>query len=493
MSPNLPVFRGGFLLFSHKAIVPQRRQAVGTGAIYESVIASCHQARRWDEVLRLLGRMMELRLQPGISTLNRAVSACEPGSRWQFALQLLSNTSDGPRPDLVSHNTALAVLARGHEWRRALLLLEEVVRAGFRPSEITFGAAVVACERAACWTRALELMCRALASWRKRKVVSPSRETGPAPPLVALSASVSACGRAGKWEIALQHLHLCETSRIVPSHAAFNAVITACEKRQRWVHALALLQHLRDSKLLPDATGMNAVLSALDKGLQRSKALELLHELRVSRLQADAVSMNAGISACARGQQWISALALFREAQRANLVTAISFNTAIAACSRGRRWQESIQVFQELRLQGYQPDHITFNSIAGALRGRSCWQTSLGLVHALDGLGVIGITGLREVSTCCERFGADRKILFGLLPLLRQRAVLLLRSPVPCRASTDAATEDGHPVAPVIDILSGLGLQSSEEHRAQPAQSQPRVTYRWVSIVPWWSQRRTLG
>ncbi|CAE8589112.1 unnamed protein product [Polarella glacialis] len=129
--------------------------------------------------------------------------------------------------------------------------------------------------------------------------------------------------------------------------------------------------------------------------------------------------MNAGISACARGQQWISALALFREAQRANLVTAISFNTAIAACSRGRRWQESIQVFQELRLQGYQPDHITFNSIAGALRGRSCWQTSLGLVHALDGLGVIGITGLREVSTCCERFGADRNILFGLLPLLR--------------------------------------------------------------------------
>ncbi|CAE8643450.1 unnamed protein product, partial [Polarella glacialis] len=36
---------------------------------------------------------------------------------------------------------------------------------------------------------------------------------------------------------------------------------------------------------------------------------------------------------------------------------------------------------------------------------------------------------------------------------------------VPCRASTDAATEDGHPVAPVIDILSGLGLQSSEEFR----------------------------
>ncbi|CAE7308439.1 LRRC74A [Symbiodinium natans] len=429
------------------------------------LLAACHRARRWEEVLALFRRMTFLRMPVDVTVLNSTVSACETGARWQLAVHLLA---EGDVTDAITRNAALASLSAGYQWQRALSLFAASAnfhRAG--PSSTlgtalgtALGTVAVAAERATRWTVAIEMFRHGLSMMDSL-------------PQVASSSAVAACGRATQWEIALQLLSTLQRLQLQPAQPTCNAAISACERGHRWAISLALLRQI----LVPcqkchalrmfrtstaedtsdaDPVSWNSTLSALEKGSQWQRCLILFAEM----VEADAIACNATITGCMRGEAWELALAVLQVAERQHVpLSTVSFNASIAAVGRGTRWEECLQLAAAMRGGSHRPDFITFNALAFGLRRK--WQHGLAL---LSPDSVPALTGLRLIAESCGRAGSPMWSLMCLAPLLRKEAARMLQSS--SEGQFHRSLEETHPIVPALDVLSGLdgGMVLSEWH-----------------------------
>ena len=148
---------------------------------YNVLIATHGRAGLAEQALAYLDRMRQARLRPDLLTYNSLISACEKAGWWQKALHLLYEmrgaaglTPDvvsysaaisprsahdlptiSPRSPQVSYSAAISACEKGHEWQRALQLLEEMATAGVAPNVYSYSAAISACEKGARWEEAL--------------------------------------------------------------------------------------------------------------------------------------------------------------------------------------------------------------------------------------------------------------------------------------------------------------------------------------------------
>ena len=68
---------------------------------------------------------------------------------------------------------------------------------------------------------------------------------GHKPNIHCFSAAISACGKCGQWEKALQLLDEMQQRRLEPDVISFSAAISACEKVGQWEKALQLLDEMQ--------------------------------------------------------------------------------------------------------------------------------------------------------------------------------------------------------------------------------------------------------
>jgi len=88
-----------------------------------------------------------------------------------------------------SFNSAISACEKGAEWRWALQLLADVATARASPDTITFNSAISACENSFQWQVALQLLADMPASTIEQDVYS-------------YNSTMSACAAAGQWEVA---------------------------------------------------------------------------------------------------------------------------------------------------------------------------------------------------------------------------------------------------------------------------------------------------
>ena len=69
-------------------------------------------------------------LQPSIITYTATISACEAGSAWQHALELLQEAHGKCQVNLIGYNAAIGACARAAHWAEALQLWREVGTSG---------------------------------------------------------------------------------------------------------------------------------------------------------------------------------------------------------------------------------------------------------------------------------------------------------------------------------------------------------------------------
>lgn len=116
---------------------------------------ACMEATKWMQTLGILGEArctcVKLGLQR-VTLVNIAINACGPSRLWELALGLFLDVNAASlQKSLVTHNTAANALAKGAQWQRGIQLLNCDLRT--RPirtiaNEITFTAAITACEKA---------------------------------------------------------------------------------------------------------------------------------------------------------------------------------------------------------------------------------------------------------------------------------------------------------------------------------------------------------
>mmetsp|Transcript_85716 Transcript_85716/g.260170 ORF Transcript_85716/g.260170 Transcript_85716/m.260170 type:complete len:155 (-) Transcript_85716:62-526(-) len=106
---------------------------------------------------------------------------------------MLSGRFGAPRPDVVAYDAAMSACERGRAWSWALQLFEDLRPARLEPTLITYNTAISACDKASRWAQALALL-------------AASGQCGQGPSVVGFGAALSACTRAERWLLGLSLL-----------------------------------------------------------------------------------------------------------------------------------------------------------------------------------------------------------------------------------------------------------------------------------------------
>ena len=123
-------------------------------------------------------------------------------------------------------------------WKNALILFSRVPEAAVAPNQVSFSAAISACEKNVKWRMALLLFsCMPIA-----RVLSD---------VISFSAAISAFEKGCQWQMALFLFWQMSEARVVPDLVSFNASISACESSggQKSSYNISMMPSAR---LVPD-------------------------------------------------------------------------------------------------------------------------------------------------------------------------------------------------------------------------------------------------
>ena len=286
----------------------------------------------------LLRRMRGEGIAPTTFVFNAAIKACSKGGKLKLTLALLDDTCAYGAPPVVDVAGPDSSRLRGKygnsrpddEAEAKTDLLREVQR-GWRgggggvgtearssaPDIQTFNTAMSACGRAGQWELALEMMRQAREQWGLRLT------------RVRYNTAIAACGRSGQAKRAVGLLTEMREAGLVPDAISFNSAIAGYARTGRWKKALSLLREMESSqgaggkeadgaatiRISPDEFSYSSAIVACAKSGKWSLAVGLLDTMRWKGIPQSTVAYNAAIKACGEAGQWERALELLREMQ----------------------------------------------------------------------------------------------------------------------------------------------------------------------------------
>ena len=112
-----------------------------------AVTSSCEKGGIWEQMLSQLLCMKRLRVLSTVVTCSAAMSSCATAIDWRKALHFLFE------PNRVMYNAALVACERGSCWGKALEVLDLIAE----PDLMTLNAALSACSKLNRWRAAIEL------------------------------------------------------------------------------------------------------------------------------------------------------------------------------------------------------------------------------------------------------------------------------------------------------------------------------------------------
>lgn len=240
-------------------------------------------------------------------------------------------------------------------WSLIMGLMKEMRADGIIPDAFTFSTAITACGKAGRWELALHLLDEMASSAGHNQ---PQRSTDPltiaavgaGPDIVAINAAITACGRAGQWQHALDLLGRI-TVRVPAASTDGNilvgSILRLTDLDEENVSVAAIL---KDGSEVGSRTGI---------GLQGSG------------------SIGGGVDApcvAAHPSVWPSA-------------DVVSFNAAMEACAKAGRWRKGVALLPFMRATGIRPDVRTYAAVLACFRAGGQWESALELLEKMEDFG----------------------------------------------------------------------------------------------------------
>ncbi|OLP94976.1 Pentatricopeptide repeat-containing protein, chloroplastic [Symbiodinium microadriaticum] len=176
-------------------------------AIYTSLIAACAGASSWQQAVFVLRQLRSGMLKANQITYNAVLSACENAEEWQHALEVLASLrQESIQADVASFSSAVGVCGRCWHWQQSLHLLSAALQNSVQANVILYSTAISACEKGNQWGVALHLLDQeeARALYSALQVLQSQCDSAQRVALridvVASSAAISACEKAGQWQ-----------------------------------------------------------------------------------------------------------------------------------------------------------------------------------------------------------------------------------------------------------------------------------------------------
>jgi pentatricopeptide repeat domain-containing protein 1 len=210
------------------------------------------------------------------------------------------------------------------------------------------------------------------------------KREGLQPDVIVFSATISALGKCGQWEIARGEFG-CKLSTLTlfcKSNAHTYSPLTS-----RIIIISDLFEEMKSMGIEPNVHAYSATISAFEKGGQWQEALRLFSEMQASDVQPNLITFNATISAQEKGRQWQHALTLFDDLKRRGLKpNVITYSATISALEKGGEWQQALRLFDEMKASNLRPNVVTYNAVIGALKNGGQWQRALGFLAEMRAL-----------------------------------------------------------------------------------------------------------
>eukprot|EP00435_Cladocopium_sp_Y103_P016195 s361_g4.t1 len=344
---------------------------------YGAALSACEAKSQWKEAATLLETIDLRALQTNLIISNTAISSFS----WHLAVLALRDASEERLADEISYNAAISACEKSGQWQWALELLSQALGARLI-SEVGYSAAASACEKSEKWQWALWLMTEAQQSKLQLDVIF-------------CSAVISACQKCEEWPRALMMFH--ELSSLPCDLVAYNAAIAAWETGNQWPEAFGLLQEIETQTLQPDVISHCSALAC--RGAWPS-ALARLERLQAS--QASQAVLNAVAGSCEKGGEWQIAVQLLDQGHE----DIISYNIAMGAWHQGEHWPEVLALLAELEATLARPNVISYSVAIGAAQLAGRWLWSMELLRKLHlGGHVANVITYNAVMCACLEGG----------------------------------------------------------------------------------------
>ena len=243
----------------------------------------------WCQVVSLLAKAPQMRLQVNIRCLTGALSVCERTSVWQRATNLvdsaLGRCSNGYEemdiaPDKKSMSSLISACGKGFQWEAAVFLsMVQMPQRSILPDAITFCVAINACKDDSDWAAAIGIFAGLKCFGASEGIVrTPDMAS-------AYQLTISSCRL--QWKLSLRMLQRMSSARVHKSgqlgdEACLNAAVSACDAGNIWRKAIEI--SLRRCNLI----GTNSAISACGDHSSRWEVALELQDMQVQRsLQID--------------------------------------------------------------------------------------------------------------------------------------------------------------------------------------------------------------
>eukprot|EP00931_Biecheleriopsis_adriatica_P038468 TRINITY_DN22031_c0_g2_i3.p1 TRINITY_DN22031_c0_g2~~TRINITY_DN22031_c0_g2_i3.p1 ORF type:complete len:762 (+),score=97.90 TRINITY_DN22031_c0_g2_i3:76-2361(+) len=304
-----------------------------------------------------------------------------------------------------------------------------------------YNAALSACQRAGAWQLALRHLDLMLSS-------------AMAPNEISYSSAMNSCERAGQWELALRLFMKLPEALVTPDEFAYNAAISACNKGEQWQHALFLLGSMPEARLQPDKFGFSAAIRSCQVGGRWQLALWLLASMNESKITPDAISYTAAISACEQKDEWQLTLALLC------LMPApddISYNACMSACQRSSQWEMSLGLIDRMRHGKATASTFSYSAAISACEKACQWQIAL---HLLQDMSEPDVVSYNSAISACEKGGRWQ---FAMLLLSSMPKMSLAANVVSYSAAISACEKCGQWQLALLLLSSMSQVQTSPD------------------------------
>lgn len=240
------------------------------------------------------------------------------------------------------------------------------------------------------------------------------RERGPRDALGGFTAAISACGRGGQWNWAVQLLPVLLAVPHDPDVVCCSALIAACGPKGLWMRAGILLADMWRCRVVPNDRSYAAAISACERGQTWPQALGLLAAMCLRRVESNAFCHNAAVSAYEKGGQWMWALGHLREARTRQIqADVITHSAAVSACEKGGHWEWALCACWEMAQRGLQPNVVSCSAAISACCGSEPqWALARALLGEMRRLGAVpNIVSYNAAMHACEKAGHSHEAL----------------------------------------------------------------------------------
>ncbi|KAM7505449.1 hypothetical protein LguiB_004353 [Lonicera macranthoides] len=305
------------------------------------------------------------------------------------------------KPDAETYNALINLHGRAGQWRWAMNIMEDMLRAAVPPSRSTYNNLINACGSSGNWREAL-------------KVCKKMTENGVGPDLVTHNIILSAYKTGGQYSKALSYFELMKGTNIRPDTTTRNIVIHCLVKSGQYEKAMNIFNSMREkrSECSPDVVTFTSIIHMYSVSGQIENCQAVFNTMLAESFKPNIVTYNALLGAYASQGMSKEALMVFNEIKRNGFrPDVLSYTSLLNAYGRSQQPEKAREVFENMKRNHLKPNIVSYNALIDAYGSSGHLVEGVEVLREMEKNGVEpNVVSICTLLSACGRCSQKVKI-----------------------------------------------------------------------------------